>query len=83
MPIGQIARGTDLKSAQHTNVQVAAAHHGKAVGVMEKSTTRQKRHGLFARIDTERGLLLVRGAVPGHDEGHVVITAAVKAPAKA
>jgi len=26
---------------------------------------------------------LVRGAVPGHDEGHVVITAAVKAPAKA
>lgn len=32
----------------------------------------------IARIDMERGLLLVRGAVPGHDNGHVVVTPAIK-----
>jgi len=37
----------------------------------------------IARIDKERGLLLVRGAVPGAKGGAVVVTAAVKAPAKA
>ena len=47
------------------------------------AVTRTVQNLVIARIDTERGLLLVRGAVPGHDEGHVVITAAVKAPAKA
>jgi large subunit ribosomal protein L3 len=32
----------------------------------------------IARIDAERGLLLVRGSVPGHDDGHIVVTPAVK-----
>src|SRR5438132_1997575 len=34
------------------------------------------------RVDAERGLLLVRGAVPGADGGHIVVRPAVKAPAK-
>ena len=32
-----------------------------------------------ARVDAERGLLLVRGAVPGSKGGEVVVRAAVKA----
>ena len=31
------------------------------------------------RVDTDRSLLLVRGAVPGHREGRLVVTPAVKA----
>ncbi|MDR0769827.1 MAG: 50S ribosomal protein L3 [Burkholderiales bacterium] len=34
------------------------------------------------RIDAERGLLLVKGAVPGSEGGHIVVRPAVKAPAK-
>ena len=34
---------------------------------------------VIARIDAERNLILVRGAVPGHDNGDVVIRPAVKA----
>ena len=31
------------------------------------------------RVDTARGLLLVKGAVPGHDGGDVIVRPAVKA----
>ena len=31
------------------------------------------------RVDTDRGLMLVRGAVPGHRDGRLVVTPAVKA----
>ena len=34
------------------------------------------------RVDAERGLLLVRGAVPGADGGHIVVRPSVKTPAK-
>jgi len=34
------------------------------------------------RVDAERGLLFVKGAVPGHKEANVVVRPAVKAPAK-
>jgi large subunit ribosomal protein L3 len=34
------------------------------------------------RVDTERGLLLVKGAVPGADGDHIVVQPATKAPAK-
>ena len=34
------------------------------------------------RVDTERGLLLVRGAVPGSANGHIVVKPAAKAPVK-
>jgi len=33
------------------------------------------------RVDAQRGLLLVKGAVPGADGGHIVVKAALKAPA--
>jgi len=35
------------------------------------------------RVDAERGLILVKGAVPGHREGRLVLTPAVKARAAA
>jgi large subunit ribosomal protein L3 len=38
---------------------------------------------VIARVDTERGLLLVRGAVPGSKNGSVVVTPAVRVAAKA
>jgi len=34
------------------------------------------------RVDAARGLLLVKGSVPGADGGHVVVRPAVRAPAK-
>jgi len=37
----------------------------------------------IARVDTERQLLLIRGAVPGAKNGSVVVTPAVRAAAKA
>ena len=34
------------------------------------------------RVDAERGLLLVKGSVPGADGGHIIVRPAAKAPAK-
>lgn len=42
------------------------------------AVTRTTQNLTIARIDAERGLLLVKGAVPGHDNGHVVVMPAVK-----
>ena len=36
----------------------------------------------IVRVDAARGLLLVKGAVPGADGGHIVVHPAAKAPAK-
>jgi large subunit ribosomal protein L3 len=36
----------------------------------------------IVRVDAERSLLLVRGAVPGAKNGHVVVRHAIKAKAK-
>lgn len=40
--------------------------------------TRTTQNLVVARVDVERGLLLVRGAVPGSANGHIVVTPAVK-----
>ena len=34
----------------------------------------------IARIDITRGLLLIKGAVPGHKNGHVIVSPAIKSP---
>ena len=34
----------------------------------------------IVRIDADRGLLLVRGSVPGHEGGHIVVQPAAKTP---
>jgi len=34
------------------------------------------------RVDAARGLLLVKGAVPGADGGHIIVRASVKTPAQ-
>jgi len=34
----------------------------------------------IARIDTARGLLLIKGAIPGHKNGAVIVSPAVKTP---
>ena len=44
--------------------------------------TRTTQNLVVVRVDLERGLLLVRGAVPGSPNGHIVVTPAVKAKAK-
>ena len=44
--------------------------------------TRTTQNLVVVRVDNERGLLLVRGAVPGSANGHIVVTPAVKAKAK-
>ncbi len=45
--------------------------------------TRTTQNLVIARVDAERGLLLVRGAVPGAKNGSIVVKPAVKAPLKA
>jgi len=44
--------------------------------------TRTTQNLVVARVDAERGLLLVRGAVPGAKNGSVIVKPAVKSPAK-
>jgi large subunit ribosomal protein L3 len=42
------------------------------------AVTRTVQNLEVVRVDTERGLLMIRGSIPGHDEAHVVVTPAVK-----
>jgi large subunit ribosomal protein L3 len=51
-----------------------AGHHGD-----EQRTTQTLK---VIRVDVERGLLLVKGAVPGADGGHITVWPSVKTPAK-
>jgi large subunit ribosomal protein L3 len=46
------------------------------------AVTRTVQNLKVVRVDTERGLLMISGSVPGHDEGHVIVTPAVKTPLK-
>jgi large subunit ribosomal protein L3 len=45
--------------------------------------TRTTQNLVIARVDAARGLLLVRGAVPGAKNGSVIVKPAIKAPLKA
>ena len=51
-----------------------AGHYGDAQRTVQKLRV--------VRIDKERQLLLVRGAVPGADGGHIVVRPSVKTPAQ-
>lgn len=51
---------------------------GKRMAGHLGAVTRTTQNLTIARVDVERGLVLVKGAVPGHDTGHIVITLAVR-----
>ena len=51
-----------------------AGQHGNVVRTVQTLTV--------IRVDSERGLLLVKGCVPGADGGHIVVRPSVKTPAK-
>src|SRR3954462_2191069 len=55
---------------------------GKKMSGQRGNVTKTTQNLDIVRIDEARQLLLVRGAVPGAKNGHVVVKPAVKAPAK-
>ncbi|MCX7273524.1 MAG: 50S ribosomal protein L3 [Burkholderiales bacterium] len=56
---------------------------GKRMAGHLGANTRTVQNLVVARIDSERQLLLVRGAVPGSKNGNVVVTPAIRVPVKA
>jgi len=55
---------------------------GKRLPGQYGNVTRTVQTLKVVRVDAERGLLLVKGAVPGADGGHIVVRPSVKTPAK-
>jgi len=55
---------------------------GKRMAGQHGNVTRTVQMLTVVRVDKERGLLLVRGAVPGADGGAVIVRPSVKTPAK-
>ena len=55
---------------------------GKRMAGQLGNVTRTTQLLSVVRIDTERGLLLVKGCVPGADGGHIVVLPSVKTPIK-
>ncbi len=55
---------------------------GKKLPGQYGSTTRTVQTLKVVRVDMERGLLLVKGAVPGAEGGAVIVRPAAKTPAK-
>ena len=51
-----------------------AGQHGDATRTVQTLTV--------IRVDVERGLLLVKGSVPGADGGHIIVRPAAKTPAR-
>src|SRR3546814_7422966 len=48
-PVGQVARGRYLYAAHDADIQVAAAHHGERIGMMEKRAALQQRDRQIGR----------------------------------
>ena len=55
---------------------------GKRMAGQLGNVTRTTQLLKVVRVDTERGLLLIKGCVPGADGGHIVILPSVKTPIK-
>ena len=55
---------------------------GKRMAGQYGNTTRTVQTLTVVRVDAERGLLLVKGSVPGADGGHIIVRPSVKTPAK-
>ncbi len=55
---------------------------GKRMAGQYGNVTRTTQMLKVVRVDVERGLLLVRGCVPGADGGHIIVRPATKTPAK-
>ena len=55
---------------------------GKRMSGQHGNATRTAQTLTVVRVDVERGLLLVKGCVPGADGGHIIVRPAAKAPAK-
>ena len=55
---------------------------GKRMAGQLGNVTRTTQTLKVIRVDAERGLLLVKGCVPGADGGHIVVRRAAKTPAK-
>ncbi len=55
---------------------------GKRMAGQWGNVTRTTQLLKVVRVDTERGLLLVKGCVPGADGGHIVILPSAKTPLK-
>jgi large subunit ribosomal protein L3 len=54
---------------------------GKKLPGQYGNVTRTTQTLRVVRVDAERGLLLVRGSVPGADGGHIIVRPAVRTPA--
>src|SRR5690606_15003288 len=70
-PVGEVAADGDLVGAEDAVVEVAAAHHGEAVGVVEVGGAGEFGDGLLAGVD-EVGVDRVVGGERAHAE-HAVL----------
>ena len=55
---------------------------GKRMAGQLGNVTRTTQLLKVIRVDAERGLLLIKGCVPGADGGHIIVLPSVKTPAK-
>jgi len=55
---------------------------GKRMAGQYGNVTRTVQTLAVVRVDEERGLLLVKGSVPGADGGHIIVRRAAKTPAR-